>query len=389
MILAVIGLVILIYAVSFLIDLYNGRDTEDSSDEAQTSLIKGPIKGYKAFDCNFRCKGFQFEVGQTYELPPDRELKLGESGYHFCQIPYDCNRYYFLTHKPRHAEILAWDFLHEGDKSVARKIEIVQELSLEAWQSLTGRFEASHMTLYLENGQRHREDGPALEKINGDKIWYSRGMIYRDDGPAMELANGNRYWYNEGKLWFSETGNGDKEWYTEVQCRDRVDPFRIYYEPRLHRLNGPAIERANGDKEWYLYGKLHRADGPAVIKADGEMKWYQHGKHHRVDGPAIIKADGEMKWYQYGQLIGTVEANKDQLGYMNDQVHRDEDEPMIEQVNKDRLAVEKANRDKLRYQPEPEAPIEYVDPSPLIRRKESQSHKPNKDLIKVCKESYF
>ena len=48
---------------------------------------------------------------------------------------------------------------------------------------------------------------------------------------------------------------------------------------KLHRTDGPAVERANGDKVWYLNGKRHRTDGPAVEYADGTKAWYLNDKH--------------------------------------------------------------------------------------------------------------
>ena len=47
---------------------------------------------------------------------------------------------------------------------------------------------------------------------------------------------------------------------------------------QLHRLDGPAIEWADGDKWWYLNGQLHREDGPAVEWANGDKSWYLNGK---------------------------------------------------------------------------------------------------------------
>ena len=72
---------------------------------------------------------------------------------------------------------------------------------------------------YNSAGQRHREDGPAVERADGDKQWYIDGKLHRENGPAVEYANGTKAWYIDGKL---------------------------------HRENGPAIERANGSKEWYI-----------------------------------------------------------------------------------------------------------------------------------------
>ncbi len=47
---------------------------------------------------------------------------------------------------------------------------------------------------------------------------------------------------------------------------------------QLHRLDGPAVEYADGSKEWYVDGKLHRLDGPAVEYTDGHKAWYVIGE---------------------------------------------------------------------------------------------------------------
>ena len=64
---------------------------------------------------------------------------------------------------------------------------------------------------------------------------------------------------------------------------------RRYYNSagQLHRLEGPAVEWADGDKLWYQNGQLHRTDGPAVERADGTKAWYQNDRLHHIDGPAV------------------------------------------------------------------------------------------------------
>jgi hypothetical protein len=47
---------------------------------------------------------------------------------------------------------------------------------------------------------------------------------------------------------------------------------------QLHRTDGPAYERANGDKEWYLNGQPHRTLGPAVEWANGTKAWFVNGQ---------------------------------------------------------------------------------------------------------------
>jgi hypothetical protein len=70
---------------------------------------------------------------------------------------------------------------------------------------------------------------------------------------------------------------------------------------KLHRVDGPAVERANGDKRWYLNGKRHRVDGPAIEYSGGEKIWYKHGECHREDGPAYEGENGDKDWYLHGK----------------------------------------------------------------------------------------
>lgn len=49
------------------------------------------MKGYKGFNKNMKCMGFQYEVGGEYEEP---EVKICEKGFHFCEYPLDVFAYY-------------------------------------------------------------------------------------------------------------------------------------------------------------------------------------------------------------------------------------------------------------------------------------------------------
>jgi hypothetical protein len=79
---------------------------------------------------------------------------------------------------------------------------------------------------------------------------------------------------------------------------------------KLHRLDGPAFERADGSKSWYVDGKRHRLDGPAIEDADGYKSWYVNGERHRLDGPAIEYADGDKSWYVNDKKMTKKEFNE-------------------------------------------------------------------------------
>ena len=61
-----------------------------------------PIKSYKAFDENMRCRGFQYEVGKEYDMNGD--IKCCKRGFHACESPMEVWDYYDML-TSRFAEV--------------------------------------------------------------------------------------------------------------------------------------------------------------------------------------------------------------------------------------------------------------------------------------------
>jgi len=53
----------------------------------------------------------------------------------------------------------------------------------------------SYGTIYYLNNEFHREDGPACEYHNGNKLWYQYGKLHRADGPAVDHIDGHKQWW--------------------------------------------------------------------------------------------------------------------------------------------------------------------------------------------------
>ena len=88
------------------------------------------MKGYKVFNKDWTCRGFQYEVGKTYEMKEDPVYC--EIGFHFCGKLIDCFNYYDFDSENKVAEIEALGTIDDsGDKEkyCTNKIKIVRELT--------------------------------------------------------------------------------------------------------------------------------------------------------------------------------------------------------------------------------------------------------------------
>ena len=90
------------------------------------------IKGYKVFNPDWTCRGFQYEVGKTFKH--DGNIEMCGAGFHFCQKASDCFDYYRFDSRNKVAEIEAIGLVEtSGNKSVTDEIKIVREIP---WQEL-------------------------------------------------------------------------------------------------------------------------------------------------------------------------------------------------------------------------------------------------------------
>ena len=94
--------------------------------EKETKII-----GYKGFDKNLQCRGFQYEVGKEYECKDP--IKLWNSGFHFCENPQGVLGYYSAGNGNRFAIVEASGVSDEREndsKRVAKKLEVKAEISV-------------------------------------------------------------------------------------------------------------------------------------------------------------------------------------------------------------------------------------------------------------------
>ena len=80
------------------------------------------------------------------------------------------------------------------------------------------------------NGEKHREDGPAVKWADGTKLWYQNGEKHREDGPAIEYPDGTKYWFLN-----------DEE-YTEEEFLKKTSPIKELTVADLEKLLGYAVK---------------------------------------------------------------------------------------------------------------------------------------------------
>ena len=92
------------------------------------------MKGYKVFNSDWTCRGFQYNVGQVYEM--DEKPICRNRGFHFCKKASDCFNYYSFNSNNKVAEVEALgdiDTNKNDSKCSTNKIHIIREIT---WQEV-------------------------------------------------------------------------------------------------------------------------------------------------------------------------------------------------------------------------------------------------------------
>ena len=110
------------------------------------------VIAYKGFDEDWKCRGFQYEMGQTY-THDGPIVRCGAGGFHACENPFDVLSYYGLTDSKFAIVEMDGDIARatDGDtKIAAARITIQAELTLPEFITSAVNWLVKHVALHAD-----------------------------------------------------------------------------------------------------------------------------------------------------------------------------------------------------------------------------------------------
>jgi len=186
------------------------------------------VKGFKGFNEDLTCRGFQYEIGKTYKY--NGEVELCSSGFHFCRKLKDVHQFYNLK-TSRICEIVADGKIIDDDKkSVCSRMRIVREVSREEIWSIinigeknTGLFNSGD----LNSGSLNSGDLNSGDNNSGS---LNSGSLNSGDLNSGSLNSGS---LNSGSLNSGNYNSGDNNSGNFCSCNYSSGVFmskKITYE---------------------------------------------------------------------------------------------------------------------------------------------------------------
>jgi len=212
------------------------------------------MKGYKVFNPDFTCRGFQYEVGKTYKH--NGPLSICHSGFHFCRKVADCFGYYAFDPRNKVAEIEATGLVEsKEDKSVTDEITIVREISWEEMLTLANTGTACtglNNTGDMNTGNWNTGNWNTGDWNTGDMNTGNRNTGNRNTGD-MNTGNRNTGNWNTGD-W--NTGNWNTGFFSTI-----TPTVTLFEKPtdmtaaEVCEILGIRILNWNYENNWWIFSR--------------------------------------------------------------------------------------------------------------------------------------
>ena len=163
--------------------------------------------GYKAFNENLQCRGFQFEVGKTYDTGrAKKDLRLcSDAVFHFCRELHKIeNVSDYRLSKSRVCEVIAeGDIVTDGDKYGTNKLTILREIPRDELNEYNNHNSGNHNSGSYNSGNYNSGDSNSGSCNSGD---YNSGSYNSGNRNSGNYNSGN---YNSGNRNSGSCNSGD------------------------------------------------------------------------------------------------------------------------------------------------------------------------------------
>ena len=226
------------------------------------------MKGYKAFNKDLTCRGFQYEIGK--EFIHEGSIELCDRGFHFCKKIVDILSYYNLKDEDtRLCEIEATGKIIEDDnKCVTDKIKIIREISKEEMYMLGNEGienrglgnTGNRNTGYWNTGDSNTGGYNTGDSNTGDWNKTNRSTgVFCNKEPRLIMFNKetNMTWeeWENSEVYDILTRNVKSQWISYSQMTNEE---KEKY-PSAKNCGGylKEIERSKSSKEWWKQLEMH------------------------------------------------------------------------------------------------------------------------------------
>ena len=195
------------------------------------------MKGYKVFNSDWTCRGFQYKVGETYEHKGD--ISICEKGFHFCREIAKCFNYYDFDPNNKVAEIEALGNVEsDDDKSVTDKIKIVREIS---WEEMLRLANSGEGNTGLENSGSYNSGW----KNSG---WKNSGSY---NSGSHNSGWNNSGWNNSGS---HNSGSHNSGFFNTKEATVRLFNRNTKYKyETIANCKGIEVLKWNYENNWWIY----------------------------------------------------------------------------------------------------------------------------------------
>jgi hypothetical protein len=220
------------------------------------------IKGFKVFNPDWTCRGFQYKVGETFVH--NGNIEMCGAGFHFCQKASDCFNYYNFNSQNKVAEVEALGLVEtQEDKSVTDKIKIIREI--EWSELLTIVNDGKNCTGLGNTGSRNTGDWNTGSRNTGSRNTGDWNTGSRNTGDwntgSRNTGSRNTGDWNTGSRNTGDWNTGD--WnstnYSTGFFNSVEQNIFLFNKPtsmsrdEIHSLKGIQILNWNFENSWWIY----------------------------------------------------------------------------------------------------------------------------------------